>query len=127
MIPVFRNIDSPNGDFGLVKQEGDERFVVLTVEEYAALRETEARANTAKVAADLMRARAERAEALVTRSIAACTWAAVASKARAAVVTVFARFSMLVTAPWALIAASERSRWRTAFCGSTGPCIWPAT
>ena len=65
MIPVFRNIDSPNGDFGLVKQEGDERFAVLTVEEYAALREADARANTAKVAADLMRARAERAEGLL--------------------------------------------------------------
>ena len=65
MIFAYRNVDSPDGDFGLVKQEGDERFVVLTVEEYAALRETEARANTAKVAADLMRARAERAEAAV--------------------------------------------------------------
>ena len=49
MIPVYRNVDSPNGDFGLVKQEGDERFAVLTVEEYAALREADARANTAKV------------------------------------------------------------------------------
>lgn len=49
MIFAYRNVDSPEGDFGLVKQEGDEEFVVLTVEEYAALRETEARANTAKV------------------------------------------------------------------------------
>ncbi len=49
MIFAYRNVDSPNGDFGLVKQEGDERFAVLTVEEYAALREADARANTAKV------------------------------------------------------------------------------
>lgn len=30
MIPVFRNVDAPNGDFGLTRQEGDEEFVVLT-------------------------------------------------------------------------------------------------
>lgn len=37
MIPVYRNVDSPNGDFGLTRQEGDEEFVVLTKAEYAAL------------------------------------------------------------------------------------------
>lgn len=70
MIPVFRNVDSPNGDFGLDRQEGDEEFVVLTKAEYARLGEAEARANTAKVAADLMLARAEKAEAALRRIMA---------------------------------------------------------
>jgi len=30
VIFAFRNVDAPNGDFGLTRQEGDEEFVVLT-------------------------------------------------------------------------------------------------
>lgn len=37
MIFVYRNVDSDRGDFGLVRQEGDEQFVVLTKAEYAGL------------------------------------------------------------------------------------------
>lgn len=53
MIPAYRNADSPNGDFGLVKQEGDEEFVVLTVAERDALvRERDEAVKVADVAID---------------------------------------------------------------------------
>lgn len=55
-----------NGDFMYDSDKIDERDVEMRALPVAAYNTLLARANTAKVAADLMRARAERAEALLT-------------------------------------------------------------